>query len=79
MDTVAKRFGYNLTKGAEYTQYANGGEYNSQRFNRQMQVRASQTDGSGVRQAPNFTFINPVVRDSFEDAWEKQQTVGWDL
>ena len=79
LDTVAQRFGYNLTKGAEYTQYASGGEYNSQRYNRQMQVRTSQTDGSGVRQAPNFTFINPVVRDSFEDAWEKQQTVGWDL
>lgn len=79
LDTVAQRFGYNLTKGADFTQYANGGEYNSQRYNRQMQVRYSQSDGSGMRQAPNFTFINPVVRDSFEDAWEKQQTVGWDL
>lgn len=78
LEDVANRFGMALTP-QNYTKYADGGQYNAQLFSRARYAGATSQRGDSPvdeRRDIKMTFVNPVVRDPFKDAWERTQELG---
>lgn len=76
---VAQRFGMSL-QPQNYTKYADGGQYNAQVMSRIYRSAAPRTTEQRSlvddKRSIEFTFVNPVVRDPFEDALEKTRELG---
>ena len=73
---VADKFGYAVTQASNVSQYANGGMYELQSRSRYDRMRNDIVASTTQQREVNFQFINPVVRDPFEDARDKAQEIG---
>ncbi len=62
LDQVASRFGMSLTSGAQASQFANGGQYDAQRFSRTSQSVRTSSFGSGGLSASDRQFFAQMLR-----------------
>ena len=62
LDQVASRFGMSLTSGAQAAQFANGGQYDAQRFSRTSQSVRTNSFGSGGLSASDRQFFARMLR-----------------